>query len=234
MISQLRSPKEPLREAATAELQRLGAGAAPAMIRRLTDNKVNQNELLLPVLGAVVAPEFADLLAEEATSNKLVVRRFVTRTLATYADPGLEPILAKGLEDKDGEVQLHCAAGLLGLQDTRGLELIVARTEADWDSIEPFLVSSIASGRGERPADALLGLMRAGDVGRQIAGLRLLRHLLPKEQARLLREYLDSDEASLRKEVINTLRVVVEGKPPLARLSVFQAIEMAKSWKERL
>lgn len=235
LIGDLRSEKEPLRAAADEALRAFGAGAAPALFRRLTDNKRNFNDAILSVLGAVVEPKHADLLAVEATNKKkAVLRRFATRRLATYHDPGLREALAGGLDDKDETVQFHCATGLVGLADHRGLDIVFERARKDWDDVAPFYAEVLPGGRSRAMSDAVLTAMHAGNASAKIAGLRLLRSLLPQADAGRLGGYLDSDEAALRKEVINTLRVVVDGDPPLDKLSVFQAIEMAKKWKERL
>jgi hypothetical protein len=50
----------------------------------------------------------------------------------------------------------------------------------------------------------------------------------------LVLPFLDTNDNTLRIAAINALRGIVDGEPPIERLAVFDAIEMAKTWKERL
>jgi len=49
-----------------------------------------------------------------------------------------------------------------------------------------------------------------------------------------IKPLLDSGDASLKKAAINACRGIIENKPPLGNISVFDAIDLAKKWKERL
>jgi len=44
---------------------------------------------------------------------------------------------------------------------------------------------------------------------------------------------LDSTDNSIRIAAINAMRGIVDGDLPIANLPVFEAIELAKKWKER-
>jgi hypothetical protein len=66
-----------------------------------------------------------------------------------------------------------------------------------------------------------------------MAGLRLLRHLMVKEQGALLHRYLDAGEHTVKREAINAARCL-HGEAPIENLSVFQAIEMAKQWRAKV
>ena len=63
-----------------------------------------------------------------------------------------------------------------------------------------------------------------------------MRALGPKQSAGIISRFLDSTDSIVKKEAINTLRVIVDGKKPLPlkELTVFQSIELAKQWKARL
>ena len=49
-----------------------------------------------------------------------------------------------------------------------------------------------------------------------------------------IRRFLDHEDNQLRVEAINALRGIVDGEPPFENLLVFDAIEPAGKWKERL
>jgi hypothetical protein len=69
----------------------------------------------------------------------------------------------------------------------------------------------------------------------KVAGLRLIAACGEKESAKhLVLPFLDENDNSLRVAAINALRGIVDGDPPLNKLSVFEAIERANKWKARL
>jgi hypothetical protein len=49
----------------------------------------------------------------------------------------------------------------------------------------------------------------------------------------LVRPNLDSTDNSIRVAAINAMRGIVDGEPPIANLPVFEAIELAKKWKDK-
>jgi hypothetical protein len=67
----------------------------------------------------------------------------------------------------------------------------------------------------------------------QMTGLRLLRSLAVREHGLVLRAYLDAPDHTVKREAINAARAL-HGEPPIENLAVFQAIEMAKEWKNKL
>ena len=73
-----------------------------------------------------------------------------------------------------------------------------------------------------------------GDEVAQVAALRLLRYVAEPSAAARIAQYLDSESHNVKKAAINALRVSVDSAVPLDKLSVFQAIDMARSWKARV
>jgi hypothetical protein len=49
-----------------------------------------------------------------------------------------------------------------------------------------------------------------------------------------VRFFLDDDDNQVRVAAINACRGIVDGAPPEEQLPVFEAIESAKKWKERV
>ena len=64
----------------------------------------------------------------------------------------------------------------------------------------------------------------------------MMRSLAPESAKSLVRPFLDSDQSIIKKEAINTLRVIVDGKEPmpLKKITVFLVIKLAKEWKRRI
>ena len=56
----------------------------------------------------------------------------------------------------------------------------------------------------------------------------------PEKTAPVVGLHLDSDDNQVRVAAINALRGIVDGQGPLEELSVFGAIELAKTWRARV
>ena len=54
------------------------------------------------------------------------------------------------------------------------------------------------------------------------------------QNARLVRGFLDVSDNRLKVAAINALRGMYDREPPLEKLPVFEAIDMAEAWKGRL
>ena len=78
------------------------------------------------------------------------------------------------------------------------------------------------------------GLTHLNLFDQTVAGLRLLAGCGDASALAAVGRHLDSSDNSIRIEAINACRGIVDGDPPLARLSAFEAIEVAKKWKGRL
>ena len=117
--------------------------------------------------------------------------------------------------------------------DLSGMETVFKRCSDAWRELAELVGEVLPAARSNEAADWVIGKMSRDDEQSRITGLRLLRSLAPKEYAGIVKLSLDAHQHSIKKEAINTLRVIVDGDPPLENLSVFQAIEMAKEWKAR-
>jgi hypothetical protein len=49
-----------------------------------------------------------------------------------------------------------------------------------------------------------------------------------------VKPFLDSDDHQIRVAAINALRGMVDGEGPIDKLPVFDAIDLAKQWKNRI
>jgi HEAT repeat protein len=68
----------------------------------------------------------------------------------------------------------------------------------------------------------------------KVAALHLLGGCGDKSIVGKIKPLLDESDNSLRVAAINALRGIVDGELPIEELSAFEAIEMAKKWKDRL
>ena len=94
---------------------------------------------------------------------------------------------------------------------------------------------SLGAVRGREATDRIAARLEDADRARTVAVLNLLGGCGERARAvPLVKPYLDSTDNSIRIAAINALRGIVDGEPPLDKLSVFDAIERAKRWKERV
>lgn len=237
LTNALRRAKKPEQtEKALTGLRALGAGAAPELIKRLTDHRTNVNAELASVLDAITEASHAPLLARHANDKRLAVRRYVLGRLTTLAPDAKEmaPVFRHSLADEDEGVAFQAALGLTACGQLDAMDRLFAKAVADWSRNSETLGQAL---RGVHGIDGTLWLtkkLQRGDEREKLAALRMLRSVARKENARLVAPFLDSEIHNLKKAAINTLRAIVDGEPPLEKLSVFAAIEMANEWKARL
>ncbi len=232
LVAQFRKAEE-LHADASSALVALGDGAAPWLFRQLTDLPQNVNDKILPVLDQTLDARHGALLAREARSPKLVLRRYVVRRLCTFVDPDLLPVLQHATKDKDEAVAFDASFGLVALRQWDHLPPVLQRARKDWASLRELAAQVLPKARGRGATDAVLAAVQKGGPLDKMAALRLLRSLAPKEMAATIRVFLDSEDHNVKKEAVNALRAI-HGEPPIEDLPVFRAIEMAKEWKTRL
>ena len=219
-----------------------GAMVAPLLLRGLSrELKEDARERITAVLEAVVGAPHTRLLGEWFDDRSAVVRVWTRRKAARYADPGLREraqaawakVQKLGERAEPEEVSVT-ALLLTSTGDLSQLERVIARAQERWVQESTLLREVFASLRGSQVG----GLLGAGlkDAPRQRAStlLRLLAAAGTRDQLSFVAPYLEQNDNTLRVDAINACRAIVDGDPPLDRLAVFEAIEMAKKWKERL
>lgn len=232
-VKQFRKAKVELHEKASEQLIAMGAGVAPILIPLVNDRQDGLNEHLLAVLDQVVGPEHASLLARETRRPSLEWRRYLMRKLATFRDADMAPILAAALKDKDPDIAFYAALGLLGLGRHDGLDTVLLETKKRWSEYGPLIAQILTPARAAKTASPIYAKIVEARPTDQMAGLRLLRYLMSKDQSKQLRYFLESQEFTVKRAAINTARVV-HGQKPIEKLSSFQAIGMAKEWLSKL
>ena len=233
LTKQYRKPKVELHEAATAKLIKIGAGAAPVLIPLINDRSESVNEHLFAVLDANIDKSHAALLAREASRPSVEWRRYLTKKLAGFHDKDLLPVLKSALKDKDLDIQFYAGLGLLALGKQDGLDTVMLAAKQRWAKFGTITAQVLPAGRSAQCSLKVFEKIAAARPTDQMAGLRLLRYLMVKEQGMLLRRYLESADFTVKREAINTARVV-HGEKPLKKLSSFQAIDLAKKWLQKL
>lgn len=234
LFKNLSSNSVDLRSGAETELAAIGAGAAPLMIAHLSDHDINVNDALLRVLPQVTSVEHAPLLAQQISSRRLAIRRFVVRRLAELHPADMGPVFRAVLRDRDAEVVFLAQLGITGTGDFEFMGAVFERCSEDWNGWRALVAQALSGARGEKGTRWLLERMAKGSARDQVTALRLLRTLGLREATGPIAVYLEHENHNVKKEAINALRAIVDGEPPLEELSVFQAIEMAKQWKARL
>ena len=235
LVRQLDAEEPAAVDAAAADLAGLGAGVAPYLLTRLADRKPTAPARIRAILHEVVAPAHAPLVAEKATSKSPLVREWVVEFLALQHDPRWREQLTKAAKDKSDDIVFRAQLGLAGLRDTDALAAVFERcAKEDWREHAEFVARCLEPARSREMAQWLVDHMPRDDEHARIVGLRLMRSLAPKDYAGVIATFLDAEQHAVKKEAINALRAVVDGDEPLENLSVFQAIDQAKKWRERV
>jgi hypothetical protein len=233
LVVQFRKDNPQLREDAKAQLIALGAGAAPLLMQQVTDRPDGVNEQLFAVLDAILTKEHAPLMAREVKKPRPDLRRYLMLRLARFGDRSLAPVFESMQQDKDEPTAFYARLALFSFGKKEPLPDVIAYTKAHWNDVAPLLAEVLAPVRSRELADVVFEAIAKAPVPDKMTGLRLLRHLMIKEQGVVLRSYLEASDHAVKREAVNTARVL-HGEPPIDNLSVFQAIEMAKEWAKKL
>jgi hypothetical protein len=242
-VQRLRKARTPEMVVAAREgLRAAGAAAAPELLRTLGKEKDKEARArIVAALEDVTGAAHTRLLAEDIEHRSVAVRVFVLRRIATFPDPGLKEPAEKVLfatrkrEDKNepGEV---FAAGLFAVStgSLQGLTELGHLSISRWESDRDAFLNALAGVRGVE-ASKLLSKQLASDVRNdRLAAARLMAGCCVQGYEQSLKPLLDDSDPTVRTAAINALRAIVDGDPPLKRLPVFEAIERAQRWKERL
>ncbi len=234
------------------EIVAIGAAAAPFLLRSLGKEKSEDaRERLTDALDLVTTAEHTRLLAEHFEDKSDALRHYTLRRVAILGDPGLRET-AEALLDalearaadpkarkKVSEVDLdHAALLCVATGSPRGLArvlpLAAPKLWVRWRStLRPVAASARAA--GVEVGQAIGGALRGAEgMSERVAALNLLAYAGDKELTRAVRPSLDAEENNVKIAAINALRMMVDGDPPLDRLSTFDAIERANKWKARL
>ena len=244
-VRQARTPE--MADEGHAALVEIGAGAAPLVLPVLgKERDEDALERLAAVLDDLTDERHTRLLGAEFEHDDGVVRTYCLLRVARFPDPGLlagaEAALERmdGLEERehrDYDEHEHWAAALAATSagSTAGLGRLVERAVEDWAEEGEAMRLALAGAKGAEATAAVAELLDGAARRELVAGLRVIAACGSRDEAvPVVRPHLDSSDNSIRIAAINALRGIVDGDPPLERLSVFDAIEHANRWKARL
>ncbi len=252
---------ERLRKASTDEmgaqgregLIKTGAGAAPLLLAVLGKEKEEVvRGRVVAVLDQITAAEHTRLLAAEFSSKSRDVRLYVLGRCALFPDPGLrakaEPLLARLVKDGDkADSDERYAAALCATStgSTAGLGALHTAAIENWNKRGVLIRAALEGVRGPEASAAISGMLKDSDSPmpkgpllakedrqRVVACLNLLAGCGDKSALAKARAFLDSNDNTVRVAAINAVLGIAENKPPVANLSAFEAVELAKKLKK--
>jgi hypothetical protein len=229
---------------AHASLVEFGAGCAPLLMEVLEKEKNEEAlERTRAVLDLVTDARHTRLVAEGFDSKGLALRLWSLRRAAAFPDAALlgraEGALESARERKKGsdaellEERRVAAMACAASGSMAGLDLLTDLAREEWGEWGSSLRTALEGSRGPKAGEAVSPLLR-GDRRAVVAGLRLLAGCGDASVLGAVAPHLDSSDNSIRVEAINACRGIVDGDLPIARLSAFEAIEVAKQWRARL
>jgi hypothetical protein len=241
-VQRLRKARTPEMSAeAEAALVGAGAGIVPELLPTLAKEKDGEAvERVQRVLTAVTSAEHTRLLARYFEDKSPEVRVFALRRCAAFPDPGVresaEAALARVAKQGDKADPMERYAAALATTSSgslAGFDILADSARTSWAKRGPEMRAALEALRGPEAAGRGVALL-AGERDDVLAGLSLLSGCGDKASAAQIKKFLDSDDHQIRVAAINALRGIVEGAPPLDKLPVFEAIELAKEWKARV
>jgi len=241
-VQRLRKARTPemASEAETA-LVATGAGIVPQLLPTLGQEKeADALERIERVLNTVTSAEHTRLLAKFFEDKSPEVRVFAMRRCSAFPDPGVresaETALARveKLGDKADPLEHYCAALVAtSAGSLAGFDVMAEGARTSWAKRGHEMRVALEAVRGPEAAGRGVKLL-GGERDDVLAGLSLLSGCGDRGSASAVKRFLDSDDHQVRVAAINALRGIVEGSPPLDKLPVFEAIELAKEWKKRV
>ena len=233
VAKQYHKQKAELDADATQKLIQTGPAVAPILIPLVNDRPESINRHLFEVFDAVLNKSHASLMARESNRPSVEWRRYMMRRLAGFHDADMAAVFKPALKDKDQDIAFYASLGLLALGQHDGLDVMLLAAKQRWAEFGDITAAVLPASRSNENAMPVFEKIAAAQPTDQMAGLRLLRYLMVKEQGVLLRRYLESSDFTVKKEAINTARVL-HGEQPLDKLSSFHAIDQAKKWLSKL
>lgn len=246
-LSRLRSGRDEAQaDEARNELSTAGAMVAPMLLEALGKERNEEaRDRIAEVLAQVVGAAHTRLLAEWFDDNAPPVRIWTRARAARFPDAGLAEAAAAAWAEIEARTErtrrkpdpeerrvtalLLCSTGSVAV-----LDFVIEQATDDWGSVAPLVREAFAGLRGTDAGSTLGKKLQGAPRKRASALLRLLAACGSEAELGHVGPFLDSNDNTLRVDAINACRSIIDGKAPLGRLSVFEAIELSKKWKERL
>jgi len=233
VVGQFAKPEVALHEPAHKKLVAAGDVAAPIVMGAVNDRTPEVNGKLFAVLDQLLTARHGALLAREVKKPKVELRRYLTLRMTKFHDADLLPTLNELRKDKDELTAFYASLGALALQQRDAIAAVADYTKTRWSDVGALVAEVLPAARSAEAGTAVLESIAKANAADQMAGLRLLRYLLTKEQAGALKTYLNSPDHTVKREAINAARVL-HGEPPIENLPVFQVVKHQQEWLKKL
>ena len=223
-------------------LEAAGAATVPFLLDRMgkerDDGAVKRlREVLITNTNAA----HTRLLAHEFEDRSATTRTFALWRSAAFPDKEIRPAAEKSwarlakLGDKADPEELYAAALCAASTGSiAGLEVLHTAAQKTWERRGGEIRAEIEGARGPEATKIEVGKLEGADQKQKVAVLRMLSGCGDSSALPAIRRFLDDDDNQIRVGAINACRGIVDNDPPLEQLPVFEAIETAKKWKERM
>ncbi|MBI1381557.1 MAG: hypothetical protein GC161_10785 [Planctomycetaceae bacterium] len=247
---------EAMAESGRVDLVALGEGAAPKLLEALGKARDEATRARIgAVLDELTAPRHTALLAAEFDHTKHAVRHYCLWRVGVLGDARLASAAEAALGRAAARIAKAEAAGTRGEADlldakaerlaaalacagtgsVAGFDVLLEHAAAHWSDFADDARRALRGVKGPAATAILVPKARGGAGKARIAALWLLAAAGEGPAAvDAAGALLDEDDTSTRIAAINVLRALVDGEAPIDNLSVFEGIELAKRWKERL
>lgn len=223
-------------------LEAAGEATVPFLLERMgKERDEGAVKRIREVLVATTNAAHTRLLAKEFESRHPPVRTFVLWRAAAFPDPEIRPAaekawtnVAKLGEKADPEERYSAALCAASTGSIAGLEVLQATASKVWDRRGVEIRAALEGARGPDATKAEIAKFEGADQKQKVAVLRMLAGCGDSSALPTIKRFLDDDDNQIRVAAINACRGIVEGAPPQEQLPVFEAIESAKKWKERI
>lgn len=216
------------------ELRSYGKGAVPVLLMPLEKAEPEWKTRLLALLDEIADSSDTARLLHSADSKTPSIRQYALRRASLFAKPEHAQAFAKFIADSDPENRFYAALGASRAGSVAGLPTLLEMGGARWEEHRKEILSALGGVRGVEATKAIRPLLDAKDDDQVLLGLRLLAGAGDTTMPFFISGFLDSANNRLKEEAVNALRAIVDRAPPLENLSVFDLIDQAKQWKERL
>jgi hypothetical protein len=219
-----------------------GAAAVPFLLERFGREKDDAaHQRLHELLVELIKADQTRLLAKSFDSKNLHERVIALWRAGVFPDKEIKgPAEAafarveKQGDKADPDERYAAALCACSAGSIKGLDTLVAQAMKRWDNKGPEMRIALEGVRGPE-ATAVVGKRLAEDDRKvKVAALHLLGGCGDKSIVSRIKPLLDETDNSIRVAAINALRGIVDGELPIEGLSAFEAIEMAKKWKEKI
>ena len=246
-IERLRKSGTPqMGEEADLALTNMGAAVVPQLLPVLGKERNLEARLRVEtVLEKITTAEHTRLLAPFFADKSREVRVWALMRCAQFGDLGIakeaDAALAKAktLREKDPKAEgadheVYAAAlCTASAGSVVGLDVLATYATDQWGKKGVEMRVALEGVRNEDATAFASKLIAEGDRKKKVGGLNMLAGCGTKSALGVVKTCLDDTDNSIRVAAINAMRGIIDGDLPIANLPVFEAIELAKKWKQR-